>query len=80
MHDATHRSKRIAVQGTERLVALDPYMALWDVHLGVGIGWKRLNDVVCDGDNPLDDHFPTVDGIPGRTSVNADTRTSGIPK
>lgn len=84
--DATHRTKRVAVQGTEGLVALDPYMALGDEHLGVGIRRERLDDVVCDGDDPFDDHFPTVHGVPGRGSVKTyvqyvhETGTSAVPE
>ena len=41
-------------------------MALWDEHLGVGVWRKGPYDVVCDGNYPLDDHFPTVDGVSAR--------------
>jgi len=64
-----HRSKRVAVQRTKRLVAFDPYVALWYEYLCVGIRWECLYDVVCDGDDALDDHFPTVDGVSERYNV-----------
>lgn len=73
MRDATHRSKRVAVQSAERLVALDPYMALWDEHLGVGIRREGLDDVVCECDDPLDDHFSTVDGVSAKALASTET-------
>ena len=70
LHDremtATHRSKRVAVQGAKRFVPLDPYVTLWDKRLGIGVWRESLDGVVCDGDDALDDHFSTVDGISGR--------------
>lgn len=38
-------------------------MALWDEHLGIGVRREGSDDVVGEGDDPLDDHFSTVDGV-----------------
>lgn len=51
-------------------------MALWDEYLGVGIGRERLNDVVCDGDDPLDDQFPTVDWVSEKSDFWSNARKS----
>lgn len=64
--EATYGSKAVAIQGAKRLVAFDPNVALWDAHLGVWVRREGLDSVVCDGDDALDDHFPTVDGVSGR--------------
>lgn len=62
MWKVTHRPKRVAVERTKGLVAFDPYVALGDAHFVVGIRRKRLDDIIYDGYDTLDDHF-IVDGV-----------------